>query len=87
LEPKLMLPPADAAGAEDDPAAAEVAAEEVAAGAEVELELLLHAARAPGTAASPAAVASPLMAERREKAPDRSGLAEASVMATPLAND
>ena len=77
-----MLPPDEDAAADE---AAEEEAEPVEEGAEGELELL-HAARAPGTAASPAAVASPLIAERREKAPDLAGLAGLSVMATPCGN-
>ena len=80
MEPKLMLPPDEEAAADEEPA------EEAEEGAVVGLELLLHAARAPGTAASPAAVASPLIAERREKAPDLAGLAGVSVMATPCGN-
>jgi hypothetical protein len=48
--------------------------------------LLLHAARAPGTAAKLAVAASPLMAERRENAPDLAGMGELSVMATPRGN-
>jgi len=47
------------------------------------LLVLLHAARAPGMAASPAVAASPLSAERRENAPDLTGVGEVSVMATP----
>jgi hypothetical protein len=48
--------------------------------------LLLHAARAPGMAASPAVMASPLMAVRRENAPDLAGMGGLSVMATPRVN-
>jgi hypothetical protein len=50
------------------------------------LLLLLHAARTPGMAASPAAPASPLMAARRENAPDLAGVEGLSVMATPRGN-
>ena len=45
--------------------------------------LLLHAARAPGMAARLAVAASPLMAARRENAPDLAGMGGLSVMATP----
>src|ERR1700722_13287723 len=45
--------------------------------------LLLHAASAPGMAARLAVAASPLMAARRENAPDLAGMGELSVMATP----
>jgi hypothetical protein len=48
--------------------------------------LLLHAARAPGMAANPAVVASPLMAARRENAPGLAGVEGLSVMATPRGN-
>jgi hypothetical protein len=47
------------------------------------LLLLLHAARAPGTTARLAVAASPLIAERRENAPDLAGAEGLSVMATP----
>ena len=50
------------------------------------LLLLLHAARAPGMTASPVAVASPLIAERRENAPDLAGVEGVSVKATPREN-
>ena len=48
--------------------------------------LLLHAARAPGIAASPVVAASPLIADRRENAPDLAGVEGLSVMATPRGN-
>jgi hypothetical protein len=50
------------------------------------LLLLLHAARAPGTTASPAVAASPLRAERRGNASDLAGVEGLSVKATPRGN-
>jgi hypothetical protein len=47
---------------------------------------LLHAASAPGMAAKLAVAASPLMAARRENAPDLAGMEGLSAMATPRGN-
>jgi hypothetical protein len=80
LEPKLMLPA-------DEEAEPVELAEPVLLGLVLVLVLLLlHAARAPGTTASPAVAASPLSAERRGNASDLAGVEGLSVKATPRGN-
>lgn len=72
-----MLPPVDEA---------EPAAVALLVGPPLLVLLLLQAARTPEPAASPAAAASPWIAERRENAPDLAGVEGVSVTATPREN-